>query len=289
MLYTHYIEGGSLSGTDNTLVFKYKFFIPFFTTMECWLKVYRHKGKNMINPLVYKLLEDVAPVLVLWIFLFYVISCLRIVLNQKNPEKVKGYGSVISELPGLPLVFMHTAAFIEAYKASDWISLFLFSWWGPGFIIFAFVYLFSKAFKKAINWAPFGLITSYACKIDYVLFMGIYLYFGFYTIVFTFSAWIVCDQINLAYFVSTGDRTRRTFEDFWILRLMYPGFLFLPFISFNVPYVLLYQIFGVLLFLTWIFALYMLYKRGLFFTRYTDPDYLRNIVYLSKRYKKNDQ
>ncbi|MBP9752301.1 MAG: hypothetical protein KBD31_00610 [Proteobacteria bacterium] len=243
----------------------------------------------MINPLVYKLLEDVSPHLVLWIFLFYILSCVRIILNKKYPEKIKGYGSVISELPGLPLVFMHTVAFIEAYKLNDWVSLFLFSWWGPGFFIFAAVYLYSKIFHKKINWAPFGLITSYACKIDYVIFMAIYWYFGFYTIMFAFSAWIICDQINLAYFVGTGDRTRRTFEDFWILRVMYPGFLFLPFISFNATDLWFFQLFGVLLFITWFFALYTLYKRGLFFTRYTDPDYLRNIVYLSKRYKKNDQ
>lgn len=242
----------------------------------------------MIEQSVYATIENVAPCLTLWVAGFYLLSLGRIAYSKRTNNREMGYGSVISELPGLPLVFMHSVAFYEALKVHDWLSAFLFAWWGPGFFIFAAVYLYGKAFQKNINWAPYGLITSYACKIDYVIFMGIYWYFDMPITMYVFSVWIICDQINLAYFLGTGDRTRRTFEDFWILRMMYPGFLFIPFFYTDIPHVLYYQIFGVALFVTWLWALYDLYQRGLFFVRYKNIDYLRNIVYLSKRYRRKD-
>jgi len=242
----------------------------------------------MFNKSIYNLLEASAPYLICWIAAFYVISVIRIFLNKRYPDKISGYGSVISEAPGLPLVFMHSVAFYKAITINDWLSAFLFLWWGPGFFLFAATYLYGKVLKIEINWAPFGLLTSYACKIDYVIFMGIYWYYDLPLTMFVFSAWIICDQINLAYFLGTADRTRRTFEDFWVLRIMYPAFLFVPFFYNDITNVLLYQILGVFLCLTWLWALLDLCERGLFFIPYKNPDYLRNIVYLSKRYKNKD-
>lgn len=242
----------------------------------------------MINKEIYQIIENVAPYLAIWVSLFYILSLIRITKSKLNPEKEMGYGSAISELPGLPLVFMHSVAFYKSIEFQDWLSALLFLWWGPGFFIFAAVYLYGQIFKKKINWAPWGLISSYACKIDYVIFMAIYWYFDLPLTMFVFSAWIICDQINLAYFVGTGDRTRRTFEDFWLLRVMYPGFLFIPFFYHDFAYVTLYQVFGVSLFITWLWALHQLYKRGLFFVRYTNTNYLRNIVYLAKKYRKKE-
>lgn len=238
-----------------------------------------------LNKEVYALMEHSAPYLTLWIAIFFMITIVRLIGNAMDDKKVNGYGSIISELPGLPLIFMHTAAFVKAIQVSDWISAFLFSWWGPGFFIFAAVYLYSKFFKVKVNWAPFGLITSYACKINYVIFMAIFYMYDMYIIMFVFSAWIICDQINLAWFLGTGDRTRRTFEDFWLLRIMYPAFLFMPLFFQGIPYTYFYTLLGIGFFIVWLVALFALYKRGLFFTRYTNIDYLRNIVYLSARYK----
>ena len=240
----------------------------------------------LLDRQVYALLESVAPYLIIWVFLFYVISIILISLNLINSEKTKGYGSVISELPGLPLIFMHSVAFFKAINCHDYVSAFLFLWWGPGFFVFAAVYLYGKISKVKINWAPWGLITSYACKADYVIFMAIYYYFDMPTIMFTFSAWIICDQINLAWFLGTSDRAKRTFEDFWILRVLYPGLLFIMLFYQDIAYRKHYLVFGLFLFTTWIFALYRLVRQGLFFTPYKNTDYLRNIVYLSSRYRK---
>ena len=75
----------------------------------------------LLDRQVYALLESVAPYLIIWVFLFYVISLIRISLNLINSEKTKGYGSVISELPGLPLIFMHSVAFFKAINCHDYV------------------------------------------------------------------------------------------------------------------------------------------------------------------------
>jgi len=54
--------------------------------------------------------------------------------------------------------------------------------------------------------------------------MLIYFYYSMPLIMFSFSAWIILDQINLAWFSKNADRTRRTFEDFWLFRILYPEY-----------------------------------------------------------------
>ena len=243
----------------------------------------------MLNRSVYQLMESQASYLIVWIGLFFVLSLMRISLNYLNPKKVSGYGFGLSELPGLPLILMHTVCFIKAIMVKDIISALLFAWWGPGFIIVAVIYLYAKFCHRKINWAPFGLITSYACKVNYVIFMMIYFYYSMPLIMFAFSAWIILDQINLAWFSANADRTRRTFEDFWLFRVLYFGFLFIPLFYKDLPSRQLLCILGLSLFICWIAALVKVVRQGVFLNRPSGQDFLRNIIYLSKKYSSRDK
>lgn len=243
----------------------------------------------MLNRAVYQLMESQAPYLIIWIGAFFILSIVRILLNRLYPNKISGYGFGLSELPGLPLILMHTACFIKAIMVKDILSALLFAWWGPGFIVVAIIYIYAKFSHKKINWAPWGLITSYACKINYVLFMLVYFYYSMPLIMFAFSAWITLDQINLAWFSANADRTRRTFEDFWLFRLLYLGLLFVPVFYQDLPYKGSLLVFGTSLLICWFVALITVVRRGIFFVRPSGQKFLRNIVYLSKKYNLRDK
>lgn len=103
---------------------------------------------------------------------------------------------------------------------------------------------------------------------------------------YAFSVWIIHDQINMAWFALNADRTRRTFEDFWLFRLLYVGLLFIPFFYEKIPYRVSFGILGISLFFMWIISLYKVYRHGVFLNRPIGIDFLRNIVYLSSRYIK---
>jgi len=240
----------------------------------------------MLNRSIYQIFETAAPLLILWVAIFFVITAVRIVLSLRKPHQQLKTNNLVSELPGIPLTLLHTVAFVKALMLGDLISGVLFLWWGPGFIVIALIYLISHVRKKKINWAPIALITSYTCKVNYVLFMLVYFHFGMPAIMFTFSAWIISDQISLAWFSNNADRTRRTFEDFWLFRIFYLGLLFTPVFYASMPYRIPCMIFGIVLFAVWMVSIIKVYRQGLLLKRPVGYEYLRNIVYLSSRYTK---
>lgn len=237
----------------------------------------------MLNKEIYEYMNNLAPMLNLWVAIFFVITLMRIAISILKPTKKLIYGSALSELPGLPLTLLHTVCFIKAINAHDFISILLFSWWGPGFIIIALLYIYIKFKKNRFNWKPLGLITSVACKLNYLLLIIIYFYFGCYEIITAFSIWIIHDQINLAWFADNADRTRRLTEDYWLVRVGYLAFLFLPIFITNFSYRFETLIFSLLLVVFWIFAMIKVIKNGYFKLRPSHEVFLRNIVYLSQK------
>ncbi len=232
------------------------------------------------QPEIYHFFESISPTLNYWLSIFFVFTLIRISILIITKEKVSIYNSVIGEAAGILLILNHTVCFCMALYARDILSSILFLWWGPGFLFTGIILFLSKKEWIQFNWAIYGKITSVACKVSYIIFMLIYGWLGHWGIVFTFSFWIIHDQINLAWFCINGDRTRRTFEDYFLIRLMYVGGLFIPFFI-HIPNHQFFQPIAIILFLLWILSIYRLIKKEVFFVRPTgDGNYLRDIVYL---------
>ena len=67
------------------------------------------------------------------------------------------------------------------HLSRDIFSILLFSWWGPRFIATGILLILSKQKLINFNWAWYSLVTSVACKINYVVFMVIYAWLGCYS------------------------------------------------------------------------------------------------------------
>jgi len=236
-----------------------------------------------IDHSIYFFMNNQAKYLNLWISLFATYTVMRIILSVIKPKSNLVYSLLASELAGLPLTLLHSICFIKAINAFDIISALIFLWWGPGFIITASWFLYIKWKKIDFDWSPFGRITSIACKLNYLLFMLVYWYFGCWEIIMVFSTWIIHDQINLAWFANNADRTRRLTEDFWVIRLCYICGLFLPIFITDFSYRAFSVTLGVILFLLWVLALIKVIKKGHFYYKPSSKDFLRNIVYLTKK------
>ena len=236
-----------------------------------------------IDPSIYIFINDQASYLNLWIALFLFYTIIRIYLKEKHPNVSITYGTVSSELAGLPLTLLHSVCFVKALISFDVFTALLFIWWGPGFIITAAWFIYINVRKIDFNWTPLGKITSWACKINYLLFMLLYWYFGCYEIMMAFSAWIIHDQINIAWFSKNADRTRRVTEDFWVIRVCYVGFLLLPIFIESFSYRGASIALGLSLFLMWLISIIRLIKKSDFYHIPDSKDFLRNIVYLKKK------
>ena len=233
------------------------------------------------EPDIYHYFEKTSPFINIWIGAFFAFTLIRLTLLLATQKRVKLYNTLISESTGIILVLNHMVCFVMAIMAQDVFSCLLFAWWGPGFIATAIVVVLEKRKLIKINWAKYGLITSIACKLCYVLFIAIYAWMGCYSIIFSFSLWIVNDQINLAWFCDNADRTRRTLEDYWILRVLYVGGLFVP-LFLTVPYGRYFSILGASVFLVWAISLIRLARNGTLRVRPPgNSNFLREIVYLS--------
>ena len=231
---------------------------------------------------VYHYFELTSPFLNLWLTVFFIFTLIRLTIFITTRERVSIYNSIIGEAAGIPLILNHTVCFFKSIQARDIFSILLFSWWGPGFLITGVLMILSKRKLIDFNWAWYGLVTSIACKMNYVIFMVIYGWLGYYSIIFTFSVWIIHDQINLAWFCTNGDRTRRTFEDYWIVRVMYLGGLFTPFFV-QIPHRNYFVLLGVVIFFLWLVSVMRLKDKGVLMVRPEGGgNYLRNIVYLSR-------
>ena len=237
------------------------------------------------EPETYRYFEEVSPYLNLWIAAFMLFAAIRIGLFVLSAGKLKIHSIYLGEAAGIFLQLNHTICFVKALMAGDVISTLLFAWWGPGFLIFAYIYIQTKRGALEFNWSKVGWITSVGCKWSYLVFMVIYATLDCWGIIYTFSLWTFHDQITQAWFHDNADRTRRITEDFWIVRLLYPAGLFIP-LFVEIPYGNLLGVVGVLAFLLWLVSMVCLTRRGHFHHR-SEGNYLRDIVYLSMDKKRS--
>lgn len=184
-----------------------------------------------MTPGVYARLDGATPFLVGWIALFTVLHCVRFVLMRREGADRRAHSTAITELAGLPLALLQTDGFVRALLAADPLSALLFAWWGPGFILSAIYYVRRKKQGIKASWGGLHLWISRLCKLNYFAFMLAFAWLGLPGPAFVYSAWIINDQIGLAFLSSDADRLRRTFHDYWLIRIGYPAGLLLPFFA----------------------------------------------------------
>lgn len=183
------------------------------------------------------------------------------------------------ELPGLPLVLMHSACWGCALARQDWLSVALFAWWGPGFLVVAGLVLA----KRRVPWWRLGRATSILCKVLYLALVGLLLHHGQPAPVFAYSLWIMHDQVRLAWLQGNADRTRRIGEDWWLPRICYPLFLGLPLVTADVPWRWASAAVAALVLVLWLWGLGRLVRRRGFRAKpLSFTENLRDIVYLER-------
>ena len=158
----------------------------------------------------------------------------------------------------------------------------LFLWWGPGFVVVALAVVIAKARRKAIDWYPWRDLISFLCKGYYLAYVAAFLLMQTPTILFAFSVWIINDQYEKAFMSSDADRLRRTFDDFWLSRVLYPAGLLTPYLFTGMPYRTLFIVYGTGLFAAWILGIFYVWRKGLLREHPADPSLLRNMVYFRK-------
>ena len=105
-----------------------------------------------MNPVLFSFFESCAPYLVLWSLVFTAITSVRIVRRIRLGVDRVPDNAVYTELAGLPLALLQTVCFVYAVWIGDWISMLLFLWWGPGFVLGALTVVIAKARRKPIDW-----------------------------------------------------------------------------------------------------------------------------------------
>lgn len=236
-----------------------------------------------LEPNIFFYFNKCCYIIIIWLYSFSSYTILRFIFKLlTNPHKFI-YGNlnlinykenlILEELPGLSFILLHTLCF---YVANDFITKIYFVYWGPLYIVTAYLVVF----KKNINWKSIAIISSYSCKFFYVFYVAIFLYFKLYLPIYCYSIWIMHDQVKLLWLKNNADRTRRLFEDYFIFRVGYPLFLLLPFIikDFYFKYISMCCSIGILI--LWITGIYRLVILGKFFEQPKIEGFGRDIVYL---------
>ncbi|MCO5171868.1 MAG: hypothetical protein M9894_36675 [Planctomycetes bacterium] len=83
-----------------------------------------------IDPEVYRTLEQATPALVAWLALFTALTVVKVARRALGRPVEVREGMIASELPGLPLMLLHSAGFGLALWRGDLLSAALFAWWG---------------------------------------------------------------------------------------------------------------------------------------------------------------
>jgi len=183
-----------------------------------------------LDPACFARLDSWTPFLVSWIAAFTVLHCVRFVWMRREGAERRPHSTAITELAGLPLAMLQTDGFIRALIQHDPVSALLFAWWGPGFILSAIYYIRRKKQGVKATWGGLHLWISWLCKLNYLAFMIAFWALELPGPAFVYSVWIINDQIGLAFLSSDADRLRRTFHDYWFVRIGYPAGLLLPFV-----------------------------------------------------------
>jgi len=223
-------------------------------------------------------MEGLAPYLAGWVFFFTLINLSKIFSRMKKSGGAQKHNTFFVEAAGIPLTLLHTVCFVKALALFDWLSAFLFLWWGPGFLYVAVLYLSRSKNNMPINWHPYKQIICWLCKLNYLAFVLIYWHYECYIMIYVFSVWIINDQVMMAWLSDDADRSRRTMHDKWVIRLCYPMGLFLPFF-FAFPLAIFWQVYAIFLFTLWCSGLYRVCRSKQFMQVPDDQGLLRNMVY----------
>lgn len=236
---------------------------------------------QLLEPVNLSLFNDYCNCIILWLALFCLITIGKLsfsliytnIFDQTEPTiNSKKENPIIEELPGLPFILLHSLCW---FVSKNYISKILFMYWGPLYIVTAFLVLS----KQNINWKKIATSSSIACKSFYVLFVGLFLHLQYSMPIYCYSVWIMNDQVNLAWFKNNADRTRRLFEDYFVFRIGYPLFLFLPFFDETFYCRKLCMSISILLLGFWLGGIYRLIKKGIFFVQPKIEGFGRDIVY----------
>src|SRR5213593_4853447 len=85
----------------------------------------RRKGDGgnltLVNPAIYRFMESASPYLVLWSFLFTLITTMRIVRHLRHSSEALPDSAYYTELAGAPLTLLQPACFVWAVLTRDWL------------------------------------------------------------------------------------------------------------------------------------------------------------------------
>lgn len=235
-----------------------------------------------MSPAVYGFLERASPLLILWSFGFTLLHSVRIARRLRRRTGIVPDNAALTELAGLPLTILQSVAFVLAVVHGDWLSMLLFLWWGPGFVAVLVCVIVARLRQRRIDWRPFRYLISYLCKLNYLACMVAFFLHDMPGMMFAFSVWILNDQYEKAFLSLDADRTRRTFHDRWLFRLLYPAGLLLPLVFAETPLRIFSIGYGLSLLSLWMAGLVYVSRQGAFFRLPKDPSLLRNMVYFPK-------
>jgi hypothetical protein len=235
-----------------------------------------------MSPEIYRFLERASPWLVLWSFAFTALHSLRIVHRLRRGLGKLPDNAALTELAGLPLTGLQSVAFVLAALHADWLSMLLFLWWGPGFVAVLTLVLIARARRRRIDWHPYRYLISYLCKLYYLAYVVVFFLHDMPGMTFAFSVWIINDQYEKAFLSLDADRTRRTFHDRWLFRMLYPAGLLIPLFFPQTPWRPFSSAYGLILLGLWVAGLLYVARRGAFLKLPDDPSLLRNMVYFPK-------
>jgi hypothetical protein len=235
-----------------------------------------------MSPELYLFLERASPVLILWSFGFTLIHSVRILRRLRRGLDPIPDNGPLTELAGLPLTILQSVAFVLATLHADWLSMLLFLWWGPGFVVVLALVGVARLRQQRIDWHPFRYWISYLCKLYYLAYMVTFFVHSMPGMMFAFSVWIINDQYEKAFLSLDADRTRRTFHDRWLFRVLYPAGLLIPLFFAETPLRWFSIGYGLTLLGLWSVGLGYVVRQGRFFRLPNDPSLLRNMVYFPK-------
>lgn len=241
----------------------------------------------IIETKVFEKFNEYSNFVILWLIFFTLLTITRLGydlyfdnIDKTHELKAKKENLILEEMPGITFILLHSVCW---YMSSTYFSKLFFLYWGPLYIVTAYLVVF----KKNINWKDVAIPSSIMCKSFYVLFVAIFWYLNMMMPIYCYSVWIMSDQVRLAWFKNNGDRTRRFFEDYFIPRIGYPLFLLLPFFdtsfaawgeSFYLREICMST--SILILTTWLAGIYRLVQNGTFFIQPKIEGFGRDIVYL---------
>src|SRR4051812_29821381 len=101
-----------------------------------------------VDPEVYRTLDRATPALFVWLTVFVGLTLRKLARRAQGLPVATHEGTVASELPGLPLMLLHSVGFALSLWRRDLVSTLLFAWWGPGYLLVASLMLL----KVRVDW-----------------------------------------------------------------------------------------------------------------------------------------